>query len=481
MSFVEQLEADCRDDLKRFFWRSFEGEFRKVSETVLSAFRKVAQISDEEARRVVEEAERFRRDPGSFPDSEVAQHYLDAEVLRDDRRRERLWHIAFDHLIDRDAYEDPKATFKVITGAFAPVRDPDGTLRARDAAEIVRIVRASLLEGAQTSSAATLEDVGMDLAMGLDLEQRYIALLDQGEDLEVLRDKGQLDARVRAVSSGVVAKGIQDRLLRLSQECVVLAHLDHTRRDDPTVTSANVFYAGLHTRFNSDEPGALGAALRGVIPGVNLVDDWEERDSLVLYKAVLGIPVYWFKNVQSVLEPAYRKVKNDPRRTYPLHIEDSWENEPGLPNLDPVEIKRAEERRRAEAAARSAAGQRGDRIASFVRCCLFGQVVRNDEGFAWSLAGSGGALGATRRHAFDGLQAVDGTMRGLLEKAASDQWTTRANDRRSREALVVDLDAHLLRLTGTFAAAYAEQDDAEVRFLGEEREVVEALLATLRP
>lgn len=487
VGFVEELEADCRDELKRLFWRGFESELRKVAETMLQAFRKVAEISDDQARRAEAEAERFRRDPASFPDSEIAQHYLDAEVLRDDRRRERLWHLFFLHLLDKEAYFDAKDLFRVVTEAFQPVRDPDGRLRNRDAAEIVRVVRDRLSAKAGEVYAGALKEQSVDLSRALDLEQRYIHLLDQGEDLSELRAKGKLDDSLHAVSDAVVRKGIEDRLLRLSQECVVLASIDHARRDDPSVTPADVFYAGLHHRFSSDEPGALGSVLRNAVPSVNLISDWNEEDSLVLYKAMLGVPLYWFKNVGTVLEPSYRKVAADPRRSYPLHIERAWENpapadwpeQPGIPNLDPMEVKRAEERRKAEEAAKRKASARADQLRAFTLCTLFGQISGGPDGFSWQLSGSGGPLGKQRHTAFGALHELDATLRGLMETAAADVWKQRVSDRRTREALKADVETHLANLTKGYAAAVADQDDRESRFIGEERDAVSQLLTEL--
>jgi hypothetical protein len=425
------------------------------------------------------EAERFRKDPAAFPDSEIAQFYLDAEVLRDDRRRERLWHLLYAHLLDRDAYFDKSAIFRVVTEAFQPARDADGRLRARDASEIVALVRDTLRAEADRVYASALDTLGLDLARGLDLEQRYIHLLDQGEDLDALRSAGKLDEAMRSVPSGAVQRGIEDRLVRTYRECVVLAHIDQGRRDDPTVTPADVFYAGLHARFDSDEAGSLGQLLRGAVPGVNFVPDWGERDSLVLYRAMLGVPVYWFKNVGTVLEPAYRKVYADPRRSYPLHIEASWEREPGVPNLDPIEIKAAEERRLAEQAAKQAAADRSAKIRTFTLCTLFGQIQRQDGVFTWRMASSGGPLGPTRAEAFEAFQAMDPTLRGILEQQAEEVYTQRTSDRRKVPELQAELAAHLASLTAAYAAAVQTLDDREKHFVGDERLVIEAALASL--
>jgi hypothetical protein len=239
-----------------------------------------------------------------------------------------------------------------------------------------------------------------------------------------------------------------------------------------------VFYVGLHDRFDTDEDSSLGRLLREVVPGLNLVTGWTERDSLVMYKAVLGVPLYWFKNVGAVLEPAYQRVAGDPNRTYPLHIERSWERDPGLPDLDPVAVKQAEAKRRAANEARTAQDAQRDRLRTFLLCELAGGVVQTAEGgWAWVLSGAQAPLGPSRHAAYAAWQGVDGTLRGILEKNAADHWSRGMAERTSRARLVDQVQAMQQRLTAAFAAAVAAQADAERRQLTEELEVAGALLA----
>jgi len=479
---VDDLSQDHREDLRRFFWRTFEAELRKIAETMLGAFRKVAEIGDEQARLAEGEAERFRKDPGAFPDSDIAQYYLDAEVLRDDRRKERLWNLFYSHRLDKSAYFEPKTIFTVVTEGFSPARDPDGQVRVRDAGEIVRFVREKLLETSQKVYTAALADIRLDLATGLDTEQRYIALLDDGMDPIKLRAEGKLEDSLKAIPASRVRKGIEDRLKRVSDECVLLAHIDSTRRDDPTVVPADVFYAGLHPRYATDEDGSLAQMLRGVVAKVNLVQGWEEQDSLVLYRALLGVPVYWFRNVQSALYPAYQKVRDDKARAYPLHIEAAWEptaTNPGVPDLDPVEIRRADERRAAERAAAEAREKSEGRVKAFTLCELFGSVVKDDQGYAWMLAGTKNRLAAERSQAFTAFEALDAMLRSDLEKSARTRWEQGKAEKVTRTKLKDEVATHMQRLTAAYAQAIAEQKESERRFLAEERTVVEAMVAEL--
>jgi hypothetical protein len=478
----DELAQDHREDLRRYFWRSFEAELRQVAGSMLGAFRKVAEIADEQARLAEAECEQFRRDPGAIADSDVAQYYLDAEALRDDRRQERLWHLFFLHNLDKSSYFDARQIFAAVTSAFTPSRDQDGRVRSRDASEIVRVVRGDLGELASRIYTQALVDLRLDLSSALDLEQRYITMLDRGVDLEQLRRAGRLDDELRAIPADIVEKGVEDRLKRLSAECALLAHIDQTRRDDPTVTPANVLYAGLAERFLTDERGALGTILKSVAGGVNFVSGWDDPDALVLYRGLLGIPIYWFRNVEAQLAPNYRSVLARPGRSYPLHIEASWEptaTQQGLPDLDPLELKRRREQDALEAAARKQRDARTDRVRAFIQAWMVGSVVEDGDTLAWSFMGARGPLAAERAQAFIAFEALDPTLRGDLEDEARKAWAQRHADRRTRETLREEARAMLARVKGGFARALAERNDSEKNFLTEMRGVLEALDAEL--
>jgi hypothetical protein len=478
----DSLAQDHREDLRRYFWRAFETELRQVAGSMLGAFRKVSEIADEAAKLCEAETEQFRRDPGASPDSDVAQYYLDAEVLRDDRRQERLWHLFFQHHLDRASYFDTKAIFGLVTAAFAPTRDQDGRLRSRDASEIVRVVRQQLTEQATSVYTRALDDLHLDLASGLDLEQRYIALLDRGVDLAQLRREGRFGDEVAAVPKEQVRRGIEDRLKRVAEECALLAHIDQTRRDDPTVTPANVFFAGLAERFATDEPDSLGSLLRSVVGGVNLVVGWDDPDALVLYRGLLGVPIYWFRNVEAQMYPDYKAVRDRVGRSYPLHIEAAWEttaSAPGLPNLDPLELKRRREQESVEAAARKTRDARGDRVKAFARGWLMGGVAEEPEGMVWSFSGAKGALAKDKNGSFNAYEGLDPTLRGDIEEQNNRLWSERTAERRTRLELREEVKALLTRVKGAFAQALANQNDSEKRFLGEVRAVLDALDAEL--
>ena len=480
IALLNKLADELREDLQRDFWRGFEQELRLMGQQLLSSFRMVAEIADTRAREAETRTESFRKDPGAEPDSDIAQYYLDAEVLRDDRRKERLWHVFFLHHLDKSSYFRTDDIFPLVTAAFLPKRDPDGRIQARDATDIVEDVRVGLVEKAQEIYTTALGERGLDLdlAKGLEYEQRYIALLDQGLDPVQLHREGRLDGEAMAVPDAVVLKGIEDKLGRLADECVLLAHIDEVQLDDPTVTRAELFYAGLADRYHTDEDSSLGKILGERVRDVNFVQGWGEQDSLVLYRAMLGIPVYFFKNVKSELEPSYVKVFNEEGRSYALHIEADWED-PGIPDLDPIALRRAEEQKHQEARARSEREEREAMVLDFTLCLHSGTIEASDEGFKWSYFGSAGNLGKGRIAAFEGFMDMGADMRKDLSEEVWKDIARRSAEKRPRTELASDLSQHLKRLKGALFAARQEERESEQRFIKEERVAIEALIARL--
>lgn len=473
--FYEDLAQEYRQELRRYFWRAFEAEVRNVAGTLLTTFRNVASLADRAAKQAADETERFRADPAADPDSDIAQYYLDAEALRDDRRKDRLWNVFYDHKLDVASNFDAARIFRTVTDAFSPVRDPDGRVRDRDATEVVATVRTQLQAEATEVFGRSLKAMKLDLRLALELEARYIALLDAGKDLAELRRTGRLDDEVMAVPERKVAAGMEDRLQRLTQECVLLAHMDAAKADDTTIRPANVFLAGIHPGFDTDEDMTIGKLLRRVASGVTVMPDWEETDALVLYRAQLGVPIYWFKNVQSMLYPAYKRVRDDVTRSYMLQIEAAWEGG-ALPDLDPLEIRRAEEKRAEQDEARRARDQRMARIRAFSFASLFGGVVEDDTGYRWTSGGYGGPLGKDRSVAFGAFDTLKPGLRADIDEEMARSWSTLRLDTAGRKRLQTELTALGDRLKRAYGRANAEGLDAEVRFIDDEREVLRALV-----
>lgn len=466
--FFAQVEGGVRDWLKAGFWQAFHEELQKNVEARLSAFRNVAQIADETVRAAQTEAQRFLADPASSKDyaAEAAEYYLDNEVLRDDRAGVRLWDRFFEHYLDRSAYYDEEKIFDAITRAFQPATGDDGRVRARDANEIVREIRRSLYELGRDTFDGVVREMKLDLSRALELEARYVATSRTPQDREA----------VDRVDERVVAEHVRQKFQLVLDQCVLLANIDQTKLDDPTVKPNKIFYAGLASRYATDEPGSLKNLLREVTSGLQLVP-WEEEEMVVFYRALIGVPVYFFRRANEELSNHYRAVKARPNRTYPLHIEKVWED--GLPNLDPKELREAEERRQREEAAARAQKERSEKLWTFSLCTFFGNIQRADAGYDWVLGTVRKKLAPDRATAFEAFQLLDGALRKDLERKViqglGERTTSVADKRRFRE----DLASHLAQISELYYQALAEERDREKRFLEEEKGLLETRIEEL--
>src|SRR5690606_9727753 len=104
----------------------------------------------------------------------------------------------------------------------------------------------------------------------------------------------------------------------------------------------------------------------------NVIEDWPDPDRVVLYRSILGVPVYCFPHLNEEMKSAYVRYQARTDKSWPLHIDASWES---LPHLDP------EERRREKAAE---AAQRALGVLSMALGAARGAIVA-DGGFALAL------------------------------------------------------------------------------------------------
>ncbi|MCO4773377.1 MAG: hypothetical protein KDA24_25310 [Deltaproteobacteria bacterium] len=464
----DELADGNREWLKIQFWQRLHEVLQAEVDRRLGAFRSVARISDEQVRALKAEAEAFAHDPGSVdPNAQAAAYYLDLEVLRDDRSKKRLWEQFFRHRLDKPENFDDKAMFAVITSSFAPKQE-EGRIRSKDAREIVGDIRAGLETEADVTFARALADMpDMHLAGALELEARYsLAGPDAIKD-DVLN----------AVPEADVEKWMRDKIQRAADSAVVHANLDRSKFVGGNVRPNQSAFAGVHPRYMGDTNLALGKLISGADGSMEIIESWREEDSIVFYRAVLGVPLYFFSRVQGEYDADYRRVKADPHRSYPLHIESSWET---LPNLDPQELQAADEQRRREDAARAALLQRHEGLWGFSLAGMLGTIARGDEGaYALSRGGRSKELAKRRCEAYDAFRALpDAFQADVVEEGHAALERAQAG-RKEKDKVRAQLEAWEEKLAGLYNDAMFDEDDKEQQFLEEERALLAARLEAL--
>jgi hypothetical protein len=468
VELFDELANGNREWLKVQFWQRLHEALQAEVDRRLGAFRAVARISDEQVRQLQAEAREFARDPGAVePDAQAAAYYLDLEVLRDDRSKKRLWEQFFRHRLDKPENFDDTAMFAVITSSFAPKQE-EGRIRSKDAREIVTDIRAGLEAEADATFARALSDMpDMHLAGALELEARY-ALAGP----EAIKD----DA-LAAVPTADVEKWMRDKIQRASDSAVVHANLDRSKFVGGNVRPNQSAFAGVHPRYLGDGPLALGKLIGGADSAMEIIESWREEDSIVFYRAVLGVPLYFFSRVQAEYDADYRRVKADPHRTYPLHIDKNWED---LPNLDPIELQAADEQRQREASARKALLARQEGLWGFSLAGMIGTIARTEEG-AYALMRGGRAKELARRRceAYEAYCQLPDTFRAdvVADGEAAVERAQAGNKERDR------VRAQLLAWGDKLAALYNDalfdEDEKEQQFIEEERALLTERLSRL--
>ena len=463
----DELADDNREWLKINFWKQFHDKLQSELERRLGAFRAVARLSHEQVQNLQSEAAEFLRDPGSIdPDAQSAAYYLDLEVLRDDRAGTRLWEQFFRHRFDKRENFDDKEMFTIITKAFAPAQE-EGRIRNKDAREIVSDIRAGLeVEADRTFERALADMPDMHLAGALQLEARYALA---GPD--ALKDE-----QLEAVSDDKVEDYMRDKIRRAVDSCVVLANIDRTKFDDPTVRANQSAFAGIHPKYAGDDRLSLGTLVTQADGKMEIVEEWTEEDAIVFYRAVLGVPLYFFSRVSGEYYQDYLRVQANPVRTYPLHIDRNFET---LPNLDPMEIQAAEEKRRREEEAARELAQRQEHLWGFTLAGLIGSVVKGEDGYALSRGGREKALAGRRCEAYEAFGDLPEAFRGDVIReglAVVERAQASKKERGKVRQRLVEWEA---KLAGLYNDAMFDEDEREQQFLEEERDVVKAHIEAL--
>ncbi|MEZ4338197.1 MAG: hypothetical protein R3B82_16370 [Sandaracinaceae bacterium] len=206
----------------------------------------------------------------------------------------------------------------------------------------------------------------------------------------------------------------QDGVRRYAQKkiAMALAKAEPLTRFHPEAKSmlahADMLLVGLHSQLSA---GAFGEALDEATHGksANVIDDWRDPDRMVLYRSILGVPLYCFPHVNEEMKEAYRRFQAEKDKGWPLHIDHHWET---LGDLDPDEKKRAMD----AAAQRARLG-----VTALALGVARGQVLRGDEGLALDLPEleTRIALGGTVGEAADRLMGLEQTKPSIYDSTVA--------------------------------------------------------------
>jgi len=365
--FNEQV-AKLRALLIKRAMHEIRSSLGRSADALRGDFRNIEASAGRLAVELEEKARRFEFDGGLLEGSDLGEandYALDVEVLQHPSGGARFWHLFYaDQVATRPETSDQKAMLDALASAMRPRFDDRGKPISRTAREIVTDVEQSLTEVAEDALRPSIlgdpksDDpavrAGLTMDAALALEARYYTAWTEHELGAGERKRKSAEETIAAIAPLFPSQLWSD---------------DTTRQYAVRKLKATIAKAQPLTRFSPEHKSVLKHAdmlLLGVHPVLarspiaSLIDNateglsassmqgWTDPDRLVVYRSVLGVPLYCFPHVNEEMKACYRRFQAQPEKAWPLHIDHHWE---GLPDLDP-------EDRRAELLSKSKSEQR---------------------------------------------------------------------------------------------------------------------------
>jgi hypothetical protein len=462
-TLVDGNRALIVDDFKQQWLREYLDHIEKR----LDSFRSVAMQAVDAISAVEKEAEDARQ-TGRFAHGEGRSNafILDVEALQE-VGGERLWDLYFEDRFVAEGrefnYFDEAAIFGIITDAFNPKIDDTGRRVARTSREITEAIRDGLVE--LGTERLRPEIVGTRKG-GDDMTQKGL-LLDDALFYEAryhFRRQYRADGSEQEPTSRQVESYIKSKFRFAENKSNPMATFDGV--EDTRVINSTGTLVGCHDAYRE----RLEPLLDEVTPEGRRIPNWTDEKAIVFYQANLGIPLYFYRRVNTEMKRDYDLAmeKEPAERGYPIHIESSWEDD--LPDLDPLE-----HRENARGASRE------KRLLSFAVGLATGVFREHDDGGVhWHLGKFDGPLGDDHFDAFESLDEVDERTRRRLESALDE--SLRALTRGTDPNLASQLDAYVDDVDELIWRLEQNNDPAEagqLEFARELEEVVKTWRQTL--
>lgn len=454
--FNEELQQVNRMLLENELRRELFGALYAAANALLDVYRTVTARSAEMIARLGRECDRFLQTARSgSARSEAHEYVLDVEVLRDFSGK-RHWDAYFDEHVGSGEAElsmfDRDTILATMNDGFAPRIDEKGRKKSPSADEVADALQEAFVAMGREKLAADI--VGTRRAGG-DRKLKGL-LLDDALRLEAqycLTGQLRADRSTADPTEAQIQEYIVQKLRHCAEKSAVLATIEESLTSDDRVVAANdIFLVGLHEHFQGNAGKELEPLLGRAAPGHQLIDDWHDEKRIVFYKAVLGVPLYFYKRVNGEMRDAYKRVRKQTHRTYPLHIDQTWEQD--LADLDPLERQRVEREQ-----------ARGGRLENFVWCWL-GDAIKEEGGqLSWVHGDHGGELGAAYGPAFAAFEALDGRTLSRLEDRGAERKTEAFDGDDETAATLAALIKRLDDHTWNLEQKKRRKDKEELAFL----------------
>lgn len=323
----------------------------RSADALRASFRGIEADAGRLASELEEKARRCEFDGGvAGLTSESNDYALDVEVLQHPSGRVRFWSWYYeDQIATQSSASDEHSVLGAVREALKPKFDENGRPRPRSAREIVAEIEDRLVAVARAvlgpqilgdpSSDDPARRLGLRLDDALALESEYYAMYTESQG----RDAAERLAAVRPLNAGAIWKRENVRQYARRKLEAALAKAQPLTAFNPEAKSmlahADMLLLGIHESLRTGPlAGVIEDTTHGM--GAQMLAGWNDPLRVLVYRSILGVPVYCFPNINDRLKPAYRRFQDRPERAWPVHIEKGFES---LPDLDPDERKREAE------------------------------------------------------------------------------------------------------------------------------------------
>lgn len=326
----------------------------RSADALRESFRAIEGSAGQLAAELEEKARRYEWDGGvDGLRSEANEYALDVEILQHPSARARFWGWYYvDQIEGRPELTEPAALLAAVREAMRPRFDQRGQVVRRTAREIVGEIVERLVDTAKKMLSKEIlgdptsadPDVRLGLRMddALALEAAYYGRYAESkgkEPVDMLSD--------RPLRPSVLWGDQRVRLYARRKFEAALAKAEPLSRYDAEVKGSikhpNMLLIGLHASLGQ---GPFREALTEASAGGDATEvEWPVSHRIVLYRSILGVPIYCFPHINMDMKESYRRFQKRDDKAWPLHIDRNWES---LMDLDPEDRRREMEKLEAQ-------------------------------------------------------------------------------------------------------------------------------------
>jgi hypothetical protein len=340
----------------------------KVFSELNGILREFSRQASNEIRKIIQVSEDFRKDPGEQSD----EYFNDIEALQS-FTGERIWNEYYDCFVKGEVQLKSKTVYNAIGSVLTNNELPTPRDKLDQLNSILsKEVEAGLKPVITGKYSAGRKNRGLTLQVALEREAQI-------KFKSWLEAKGRWDDecenwhkvvhsphpnKLRSKSQVDLYKEIQDfsrnyletKISACIRRSAIMANVNMNDKEVTEYSCRQYMFCYDTSLYGSPEPDSNSLDFPSLVHRINPefdVNDYLDNGKMVIfYQAILGVPLFVFRNIIGEMKVAYDKRVpernwNNPtkgERQYPLHIDKNWEvGDPGIDNtklplsLDPDE------------------------------------------------------------------------------------------------------------------------------------------------